>query len=142
VGLGNNSDVTFGAAIPLADADATGTAVALLGFTRLEDGLGVLNTSYTDEATTYTHVETSAGSLTANTFTKVGMKFVPNGGNKGVTFYVNGTPRTTHLSETTLEALTHLDNSNLGLVFAQFADSSGTSNYAYLDWWACAQLVS
>lgn len=140
VGLGNNADVTFGAAIPLADADATGTAVALYGFTRLEDGLGVLNTSYTDEAATYTHVQTSAGSIAANTWVKVGFTFDPYGGSSAGKFFVNGTQCTTVLSATTLAALTHLDASGLGLVFAQFADSGGTANYAYLDWWRCIQV--
>lgn len=139
-GLGNNADVTFGAAIPLADADATGTAVALAGFTRLEDGLGVLNTSYTDEAASYTHVQTSAGSIAANTWIKLGMKFDPNGGSNCLSFYVNGAKTTTSLSATTLAALTHLDASGLGPVFAQFADSAGTANYAYLDWWRCIQI--
>lgn len=140
LGLGNNADVTFGAAIPLADADATGTAVALLGFTRLEDGLGVLNTSYTDEAASYTHVQTSAGSIAANTWVKLGFTFDPFGGSSAVQFYVNGTKTTTALSATTLAALTHLDASGLGPVFAQFADGSGTANYAYLDWWRCIQI--
>lgn len=140
IGLGNNADVTFGAAIPLADADATGTAVALLGFTRLEDGLGVLNTSYTDEAASYTHVQTSAGSIAANAWRKVGFTYDPYGGSSALQFYVNGTKCTTALSATTLAALTHLNASGLGLVFAQFADSAGTGNYAYLDWWRCVQV--
>ena len=142
IGLGNNVDVTFGAAIPLADADATGTAVALLGFTRLEDGLGVLNTSYTDEAATYTHVQAGAGAIVAETWIKLGFKFDPNGGSGAIQFYVNGVKCTTALSATILAALTHLDASGLGLVFSQFADASGTANYAYLDMWRCIQLAS
>ena len=140
LGLGNNDEVTFGAAIPLADADATGTAVNLLGFTRLEDGLGVLNTSYSDEAAVYTHVQTSAGAIVANTFIKLGMKFDPKGGAGALKFFVNGVQTTTSLSATVLAALTNLDVSGLGLVFAQFADSGGTANYAYLDWWRCIQV--
>ncbi len=142
VGLGNNSDVTFGAAIPLADADATGTAEGLLGWTRLEDGLGALNTSYTDEAAVYTHVQTSAGSIAANTFVKLGMIFDPNAPvAQRINFFVNGVPTTTPMTNTTLAAFTNLNASNLGLVFAQFADSAGTANYAHMDWWRCAQLI-
>lgn len=140
IGLGNNADVTFGAAIPLADANATGTAVALVGFNRLEDGLGVLNTAYTDEAATYTNVQASAGAIVAETWIKLGMKFDPNGGSNALSFYVNGVKTTTSLSATALAALTHLDASGLGLVFAQFADSAGTANYAYLDMWRCIQI--
>lgn len=139
IGLGNNSETTFGAAIPLANADATGTAVSLFGFTRLEDGLGAINTSYSDKATSWTHVETSAGAIEANTWLKVGFTFDPTAGSKAVEYYFNGVKRTTALSATTLAALTNLDAQNLGPCFAQFADSGGTANYAYLDWWRVAQ---
>jgi hypothetical protein len=140
LGLGNNSDVTFGAAIPLANADATGTAVALLGWNRLEDGLGVLNTSYTDEAAAYTNVLASAGSIAADTFTKVGLLFDPQNSSRAVRFFQDGVESPTAMTAATLSALTHLDNSNMGLVFAAFADSGGTAVYHYIDWWACAQL--
>ena len=142
MGLGNNADVTFGAAIPLADADATGTAVALLGFNRLEDGLGVLNTSYTDEAATYTNVQASAGAIAADTWVKVGFTWDRSKAANALEFYVNGVKCTTAMSAAAVAALTHLDASGLGPVFAQFADASGTANYAYLDWWRCAQLLA
>lgn len=140
LGLGNNSDVTFGAAIPLADADATGTAVALLGWNRLEDGLAVLNSAYTDEAASYTNVLASAGTLVADTFTKLGFLFDPQNTSRAVRFFQDGVESPTAMTAATLAALTHLDNSNMGLVFAAFADTSGTAVYHYLDWWACAQL--
>lgn len=140
VGLGNNVDVTFGAAIPLADADATGTAVALAGWTALEDGTTVLNTSYTDEAAVWTHVQTSAGVLAADTWIKLGMLYVPGATSDALRFYVNGVRTTTSVTAAALAALTHLDASGLGFCFAQFADSSGTSNYAYCDWWYAAQV--
>lgn len=142
IGLGNNYDVTFGAAIPLADADATGTAVALLGVTRLEDGLGVLNTAYTDEAATYTTVQAGAGAIAAETWVKVGFTWDRSKGANALEFYINGVKCTTAVSAATIAALTHLDASGLGPVFAQFADASGTANYAYLDWWRCAQLLA
>lgn len=142
MGLGNNADVTFGAAIPLADADATGTAVALLGFNRLEDGLGVLNSAYTDEAATYTNVLASVGSIAADTWVKVGFTWDRAKGANALEFYVNGVKSGTVVSASTIAGLTHLDASGLGPVFAQFADSGGTGNYAYLDWWRCAQLLA
>lgn len=141
-GLGNNVDVTFGAAIPLADADATGTGVALAGFTRLEDGLGVLNASYTDEAATYTHAQTSVGAIAADTWVKVGFTFDVTRGANCLEFYVNGVKGSTPVSASTIAGLTHLDASGLGPVFAQFADSGGTANYAYMDWWRCVQLLA
>lgn len=141
VGLGNNCDVTFGAAIPLADADATGTAVALIGFNRLEDGLAVLNASYTDEAAVYTDVKASIGTLAANTWIKVGFVYDPADTTNTIRFFVNGTPSVTVMSAATLAALTHLDASGLGPIFAAFADTSGTAEYHYLDWWRVAQLA-
>lgn len=139
VGLANNAEVTFGAAIPLADADATGAAVNAIGFTRLEDGLGVLNASYTDEATTWTHAQTSVGAIAAETFVKVGFVFDGKESTNCVQFYVDGVRGSSPISKATLLALTHLDVSGLGPCFAQFADSAGTANYAYLDWWRVAQ---
>lgn len=140
VGLSNNVEVTFGAAIPLADADAVGTAVNGFGFTALEDGLAVLNTSYCDEAAAWTHVETSAGTLAANTWIKVGFVVDYKNKSKPIRFFVNNLERDTGMSKATMLALTHLDVSGLGLCFAQFADSAGTSNYAYMDWWQVAQM--
>lgn len=146
IGLGNNADVTFGAAIPLADADATGTAVALVGFARLEDGQTALNTVLTDEGATYnyggtpsTNIQTGAGTLAADTWIKVGMMYDPKNASRCLRFFVNGVEASTAVTSTILAATTHLDASGLGPVFAQFADTSGTSNYAYLDWWACYQ---
>lgn len=143
IGLGNNAEVTFGAAIPLADADATGTAVNLFGFNRLEDGLGVLNTAYTDEAAVWTNVQAAAGAIAAETFVKLGFRFDPRyvdgGTSKAVRFYVNNVECTTALTKATLLALTNLDVSGLGPVFAAFADSGGTACYHYLDWWKCYQ---
>lgn len=140
VGLGNNQDVTFGAAIPLADADATGTAVALLGWNRLEDGTTALNTSYTDEAAAYTNVQASAGTLAADTWIKLGFYFDSGNTTRAVRFFVNGVEASSAMTASTLSGLTHLDNSNLGPVWAAFADTSGTAVYHYMDWWACAQL--
>lgn len=142
MGLGNNADVTFGAAIPLADADATGTAVALLGINRLEDGLGVLNAAYTDEAATYTNIQAGVGAIAADTWVKVGFTFDRSKGANCIEFYVNGVKGSTPMTATAIAALTHLDASGLGPVFAQFADSGGTGNYAYLDWWRCVQLLA
>ena len=146
VGLGNNKEVTFGAAIPLADADATGTAVNLIGFAALEDGLTDISTVLTDEGATYnyggvasTNIQTSAGTLAANTWIKVGMKFDATDSARCVRFFVNGVECTTAVTKAILAATTHLDVSGLGPVFAQFADSAGTANYAYMDWWRIAQ---
>lgn len=142
VGLGNNTDVTFGAAIPLADADATGTGVALVGFKREEDGLGVLDAAYTDEAASYTDIQAGVGAIAAETWVKVGFTFDVSKGANCLEFYVNGVKGSTPMTAAAIAALSHLDASGLGPVFAQFADSAGTANYAYMDWWRCVQLLA
>jgi hypothetical protein len=70
------------------------------------------------------------------------MTFDRSRGANCIEFYVNGVKCTSALSATTLAALTNLDAVNLGLCFAQFADSGGTANYAYLNWWRAAQLLA
>ncbi len=141
VGLGNNFDVTFGAAIPLANANALGTAVAAVGWNRLESGLGVLNTSYCDEAAAWTDVQATAGSIAANTWVKLGMYFNPADSSRALRFFANGAECVSAITASTLSGLTHLDASGLGFCFAQFADSGGTANYAYCDWYKIAQLT-
>ena len=145
-GLAENSVMTYGAAIPLADANATAAGPALIGFNRLEDGLAVLNTSYADHAATWTDIQAAANAspltqIVANTWIKLGMKFDftnPTSTNVG-TFFVNGQECTTKLTRTTLSGLTHVDAKALGLCLAFFADSAGTADYVYLDWWKAAQ---
>lgn len=141
VGLGENSAVTFGAATPLANADALSTGDAKIGFNRLEDGLAVLNTSYADHAAAWTNIGASAyTALAANTWVKLAMIFDPKGDPlRCVRFFVNNVEMTTAMTRAALLALTHLDAKALGFVMAFFADSAGTANYQYIDWVRCAQ---
>jgi len=138
VGLGENAEVTFGAATPLANANATSTGDAKIGFNRLEDGLGVLNTSYADRAAAWTDVQASAASMTALNWIKLGMVFDPNNSAKCVRFYADGVETTTPLSKTALEALSHVDTKGLGPVAAVFGDS-GAAAVLYIDWIRVAQ---
>ncbi len=139
VGLGENIAMTYGAAQPLADADATQTTGGLIGFNILEDGVGVLNTAYADRAAVWTQAQAGVGTMVAHTWKKVGMIYDPNSTLEALTFYVDGVKQTGVVTAAALAALTYLDVNGLGLCFAGFADSAGTSTYAYLDWWRCAQ---
>ncbi len=146
VGLCQNSAVTFGAAIPLADANATDSTCAMIGFNRLEDGLAVLNTSYADQAAVWTDIQAAANAapltqLVANTWIKLGMKVDMSNGARCVRFFVNGEECTTAMTKTALAALTHVDGKGLGPCMAFFADSAGTADYTYLDWWRVGQVV-
>lgn len=140
LGLAENSVATFGAATPLANADATASTLAMIGFNRLEDGLAVLNTSYADHAATWTNVQASANTtLAAQTWIKLGMTFDPKDATRCVRFFVDNVECTSAITKAVLLATTHLDAKCLGPCFAFFADSAGTADYAYLDWWRLAQ---
>lgn len=140
VGFGENNGYTFGAAKPLANANAVANDVPFIGLQMNEDGVGVVRGVYTDEATSWTEVEDNVGTLAASTWAKVGLIYNPDDATNCVKFYFNGVPAASVLSRSTLTGLTNLDASPMGLLFAAFADSAGTSTYAYMDWWKCVQL--
>jgi hypothetical protein len=141
LGLAENYSMTFGAATPLADANATANTGALIGFNRLEDGLAVVNTSYADHATSWTNVKASAyAALAANTWLKLGIRYDPNNAARAITFFVNGVELDNAVTQAILTATTYLDNVGFGPCFAFFVDTAGTASYGYLDWWRCAQL--
>lgn len=140
LGLCENGVVTYGAAIPLANANATASTCAMIGFNRLEDGLNVLNTSYADHAAAWTDIQASANTtLAANTWIKLGIKFDPKDTTRCVRFFVDNIECTSAMTKTALAALSHVDAKGLGPCMAFFADSAGTANYCYLDWWQYAQ---
>ena len=144
VGLGENQVTTFGAAIPLGNADVTSAAPAMIGFNRLEDGLAVLNSSYADHATSWTDVQAACNAapltqLVANTWIKLGMRFDFAETTNFGTFFINGIECTSKVSKATVLATTFLDVSGLGPCMAFFADSAGTADYTYIDWWRVGQ---
>lgn len=143
VGLCENAVVTYGAATPLANADATASTPAMIGFNRLEDGLAVLNTSYADHAAAWTDIQASANTtLAANTWIKLGftIDFTASADPlRCVRFFVDNVECTSAMTKAALLALTHLDVKGLGPCMAFFADSAGTADYTYLDWWRVAQ---
>ncbi len=141
VGLGENSGYTLGAAKPLGNANAVATDVPFFGFQITEDGLGVVNVSYADEAATWTNAVAGLGTLTAATYANVGFTYDPSKTSDCLAFYFNGAKSTTYMSRSTLTGLTNLDVSPLGFLFATFADSAGTSTYAACDRYRIYQLT-
>lgn len=138
-GLGETAVTTYSATIPLGNANATSNALAMIGFNRLEDGLGVLNTSYADHATSWTDIGAAANStLAANTWIKLGMKVDFANTTRCVRFFVDNVECTTAMTKAALLALTSLDAVGLGPILAFYGDSEG-SDYVYLDWWRCYQ---
>lgn len=138
-GLGETAVTTYSATIPLGNANATSNALAMIGFNRLEDGLGVLNTSYADHATSWTDIGAAANStLAANTWIKLGMKVDPSNATRCVKFFVDGVECATAMTKAALLALTSLDAVGLGPLLAFYGDSEG-SDYVYIDRWRCFQ---
>lgn len=146
IGLGENQVLGatgFTASVPLADTDTNATTLAMIGFQRSEDGLGVWNTVYADHASPYTNIQATANStLAANTWTKLGMKVNMQDSDRCVRFYVDGVECTTAMTKAALLALTYVDVSNMGPLMAFYADSAGTADYVYLDWWRVAQTLN
>jgi hypothetical protein len=142
VGLGENNVMTFGAAQPLGNADVANTTGAMIGVNILEDGLGVLNACHQDRSATWVNPTsgTGIGTVAANTFHKVGWVYNPADSANAFTWYVNGVKKCV-LTAATITAFTNLKVKGLGLLAAMYADSAGTANYFYLDWWKCYQLA-
>ncbi len=144
VGLCENSvaATTFSTTVPLGDADAANASAAMMGFNVLEDGLGAVNACYQDRSTTWVNPTggTGIGQMAAHTFIKLGWVYNPATPSEALTWYVNGVKKCS-ISATTLAALTNLDSKGLGLCIAQYADSAGTANFLYMDWWKCYQLA-
>ena len=139
-GLAENQIATFGVATPLDNANATAATMAMIGFNRLEDGLGVLNTSYADHAAAWTDVQAAANStLAANTWIKLGMMIDFSNSLRCVRFFVDNVECTSAMTKAVLLATTFLDVSGLGPCLAFYADSAGTADYVYIDWWRVAQ---
>lgn len=140
-GLSENRSQTYSATVPLGNADATESSGAMIGFNRLEDGLGVLNTSYSDHASVWTDIGAAANStLAANTWIKLGMKFEPKGDPlRAVRFFVDNVECSAAMTRAALLATTYLDIACLGPCLAFYADSAGTADYVYIDRWRCVQ---
>lgn len=140
LGLAETDLWTFATGVPFNGGDAITNAAAAIGFHKGEDALGVINTVYSDRATSFTTIGASATSMTANTFIKLGMKYDPSNATECVAFYANNVKLTNVLSRAALTALTNLDSGSLGLLWAGVADTGGTAIRPYMDWWQLATL--
>jgi hypothetical protein len=139
VGLCEN--ITAGSAtVPLPGADIAENTQASIGWLHKEDGEGNMCCVYNDRGTTFTEVGTNQGTITAATWHKYGLRYDPNNGAKALSWWVDGKEMTTGTTQATLTATTYLDAGRMGLMLATIADSGGTANYLYMDWWGCAQL--
>ena len=142
IGLAETETITFAANTPFNSADAISNTWSGIGFRIEEDGLGVVDTVYTDRATSFTNIgDTEGGTLAANVFDTFGILYDPTDAARCVRFFKNNRELTTAMTRAALVALTNLDANNLGPMIAHAADSAGTTFISYLKWWRIAQLV-
>ena len=142
IGLAETELFTLGSNVPHNSGDAIDASGALIGFRIEEDGLGVVDTVYSDRATSFTNVgDTEGGTLVAYTFKKLGFVYDPEKSSNCITFFADNVELSTKLSRSTLTGLTNLDANALGLLWSVAADSAGTSFSGYLKWWRCGQLL-
>jgi hypothetical protein len=140
-GLAEVEQWTLATGVPFNGGDAITNSAAAIGFRKEEDGLGVIDTVYSDRATSFTNIGDSATSVAANTFIKLGMKYDPENISECVKFYANNQLVGTAMTRAALLALTNLDANALGFLIALITDSSGTAAKLYLDWVRYAQIL-
>lgn len=139
-GLGETDAFTFGANVPHNSGDAIDASGSMIGFRIEEDGLGVVDTVYSDRATSFTNIgDTEAGTITAHTFRKYGFLYDPTRSADCVRFFIDNVQCTTPLTRAALVALTNLDANSLAPMWSVAADSAGTSFLGSMKWWRVAQ---
>lgn len=140
IGLAEVEQWTLATGVPFNGGDAITNSASAIGFRKGEDALGVVDTVYSDRATSFTNIGASEATISAaNTFIKLGFTYDPGRSADCVRFYSNNLMLATKLSKTTLIGLTNLDANSLGLICSLIADTAGTTAKLYLDWWALAQ---
>lgn len=142
IGLAEVELWTLATGVPFNGGDAITNSAAAIGFRLKEDGLGVIDTVYSDRATSFTDIGAGeGGTLAAYTFTKLGFILDPKDPQGlGVRFFVNNVEATTRLSQAALIALTNLDANALGFIYGTVADSAGTTHEQYCKWVRIAQM--
>lgn len=146
IGLAETELWTLAAGVPFNGGDAITNSASAIGFRKGEDALGVVDTVYSDRATSFTAIGDDEASVSAaNTFVKLGFTYDPGPGNdfnvdRIINFYQDNAVLSTGVSKSTLTGLTNLDANALGPLVALIADTGGTAVKMHLKWLECAQL--
>ncbi len=144
VGLGETDLFTLATAVPFSSNAGNPTnGGSLLGFHRLGAGTTIIDAAYTDRATSFTNVNTTAGEATmaAFTFTKLGFVYDPTDTVKVIRFFQDNVELASGITPATWKALTNANANCLGLMAATVGGSAVSTDAIYLDWWRCAQLT-
>jgi hypothetical protein len=141
IGMGETDLMTLAVALPFNAGDPITNDGAMIGFRIEEAGGGVIDTVYSDRATSFTNIgDTEGGTFTAYTFRKLGFVYDPNEESECITFYANGVKLATKLTRTALKALTNLDANPLGLLIGAVAGTADTGAF-YTKWVAWGQVA-
>jgi hypothetical protein len=144
LGIGETDQWTLGSGVPLTGTgDGITNSASFVGFLKTTAGAGVVNTAYSDRATSLTSVLAAATTFSAaNTNVKLGMVYDPNLTTNCISFYVNGIDTGTYISSTTLAATTNLKANAVGLICSMCAGSSASTPTTGVRWWRLAQLYA
>ena len=145
LGLAEVEQWTLATGVPFNGGDAITNAASFIGFRSLEDQVSsakTIDSVYSDRATSFTNIQATIASMTANTFVKLGLLYDPKDAANCVRFFVDGVETSTPMTRSTLTGLTNLDANALGLIAAIVADSAGTAINYFMDWWQVAQLAA
>lgn len=139
-GLAETDLWTLATGVPFNGGDAITNSAAAIGFRHMEDGLGTIDTCYSDRATSFSNIGDDEGTIAAATLVKFGMIYDPLETTNCIRFFQNGVELTTKVSRATLVALTNLDAAVLGFLFAACADTVD-AGVAYLSQVRVAQIL-
>ncbi len=141
-GLAETDLWTLATAVPLNGGDAVTNGAGFIGFNKLEDGLGVINTCKADRAAAApSSIQAAVGSVAAFEFFKIGMFYDPSNSAECLSFYFNGVKASTVITKAVLQAYTYIDANALGFIFASVADASGTTSESFHDWTKIYQIL-
>lgn len=136
VGLAEVDAITLTSSSPWTQTtDATSTEGSYLGFFKAEAGTTAIQTAVNDRAAAFTAIDATAGTLAANTWTKLGLIYDVSKTAECVTFFQDGVPLATKYTSTQLAATTNLKANPLGRLITVHTSSGGAYPTLYLDWW-------
>lgn len=139
--LGLIDSSALSATVPIA---AAGTLADenFVGFHRLEGDGDAVDTVYKADGVTQVTVQADAGTLVADTWTKLGLKFEPQDGNGSyyMTFYQDNVPFSTVYQVASAAGTDFPNDVRLGFVFAVLNATASTPGTSSIRWARVAQL--
>ena len=143
VGLMMNAALT--ATVPITTTAATLADTNLVGFYSTESNGDAASTTYKSNGVTAVVVGADEVTFVADTYTKLGMRYIPTGDKKGsyyLNFYQDGTLLSSSKQIDTGNGADFPTDVAMGLVFATRNAAGSSPGTATLQWWQAAQLYA